>query len=64
MMQSEVKILDLSANSVSKFPRWMVRRAVEILLNNTEQITVEELRSVADVLIREVGSRVVLGEER
>ncbi len=63
-MQEEVRILDLSAASGAKYPKWMVRRAVEILLNNTEQITVEELRSIVDVLIREAGSRAFLGEER
>lgn len=60
----ETRIVDLSANTGTKYPRWMVRRAVEILMNNTDRVSVEELQSIADILLREAGSRVVLGEER
>ncbi len=63
-MQKEVKIVDLSTSSGVKLPQWMVRRAAEILVNNAEQLTREELRSVADILMREAGSRFILGEER
>ncbi len=63
MKQEEVKILDLSPTIGTKYPQWMVRRAVEILLGNTEQVTLEELWSIADVLMREAGSRIVRGEE-
>ncbi len=60
----DVRIVDLSASGGPRYPLWMVRRAVEILMNNTDRLTLEELQSVADVMLREAGSRVVLGEER
>lgn len=59
----EVKIVDL-AESRARFPSWLVRRSAEIVLTNIEQLTTVELRSMADVLLREAGSRVVSGEER
>lgn len=60
----DVRIVDLSAGAGTKYPQWMVRRAVEILVNNTDRLTVEELQAIADIMLREAGSRVVLGEER
>jgi hypothetical protein len=63
-LQEEVKIVDLSATGGVKMPLWLVRRAAEILINNAEQLTSEELTSIADILMREAGSRLLLGEER
>jgi hypothetical protein len=62
-LQEEVRIVDLSATGGVKLPLWLVRRAAEILINNVEQLTSEELTSIANILMREAGSRLVLGEE-
>lgn len=56
-LQKEVKIVDLSGTKGVWFPRWMVRRSAEILVNNVNQLTPDELRSIADVLLREAASR-------
>ncbi|MFQ5837380.1 MAG: hypothetical protein ACE5HJ_01190 [Thermoplasmata archaeon] len=63
-LQEEVRIVDLSARGGIKVPLWLVRRAAEILVSNAEQLSTEELTSLAHILMREAGSRVFLGEER
>lgn len=63
-MERAVKIVDLSSGRRLKQPTWLVRRAAEILVHNADQLTAEELTSIAQVLMQEAGSRFVLGEER
>lgn len=59
-----VKIVDLSGERRLRQPTWLVRRAAEILVHNADQLSAEELTSIARVLMQEAGSRLVLGEER
>lgn len=63
-MEGRVRIVDLSNQRKLRQPIWLVRRAAEILVHNADQLTGEELTSIANVLMREAGSRLVLGEER
>ncbi|MFQ6013379.1 MAG: hypothetical protein ACE5LS_07020 [Thermoplasmata archaeon] len=64
MLQREVRIVDLSDVKRTRQPLWLVRRAAEILAHNAGQLTTDELRSLAHILMSEAGSRSVLGEER
>lgn len=62
--QREVRIVDLSDVKRARQPLWLVRRAAEILVHNVDALTTDELTSLGHILMREAGSRSLLGEER